>query len=127
MIAAILPWATLQTAFGSISRGGMDDGGDGIFTAILGIAGGIAAYSGWRIVSAIAGLMIAGIGYLDIRDVSGITDEDSAIVTVGPGLYLTVLAGVVMFLASTASRQKPERHDLGREDPEGAGDAQGER
>lgn len=111
VVAAVLPWATLQSAFGSVSRSGMADGGDGLFTAILGLAGGAAALMGGRmpVASIVAGFMIAGIGVLDIIDVSGLDDgNEFTSVSVGAGLYLTVIAGVVMVVAAVVCLQKPQ-------------------
>lgn len=106
VIAAVLPWATLTTGFGSVSRNGMDDGGDGVFTAALGVIGLLAALQAGRalIVTLIAGVLVAGIGVIDIMDVSDLGEG----VSVGAGLYLTVFAGVIMFAAAAVCLQKPK-------------------
>ena len=46
VIGAVLPWASLSTPFGTISKNGSD--GDGILTMILGIATGVLLVIRWN-------------------------------------------------------------------------------
>jgi len=104
IVAALLPWTTVNTVFTSISRNGIDGGGDGLFTLGLGIVGALALWQAgrWLWAAAISGVVIIVIGIVDIVDVQGLVDEvnaDSdglASASVGAGLYLTVIAGVVL-------------------------------
>lgn len=97
VIAALLPWAKLTTVFGELTRNGFDDGGDGLITAALGIIAALAIWQSgrWRIVAIIAAVAIIAVALYDISDVSSIADEDGANVSVGAGLYLTVVAGIL--------------------------------
>ena len=104
VVAALLPWATLNTIFGSLSRNGIDNGGDGLFTAALGIIGALALWQAgrWLWAAGISGGLIVAIGIYDISDVRNMVSdvnaesEGYASASVGSGLYLTVLAGVIL-------------------------------
>ncbi len=102
VICAALPWATVRTIFGSISASGLD-GGDGVFTAALGICGALCVAHGKRaalIIALLCGIAISLIGVYDYDNASEIVDETNAeggvIASVGIGLYGTIVAGVAL-------------------------------
>ena len=103
VIAAFLPWAT---ALG-VGVAGIE--GDGVITLVLGVmaAAAIAAGAFWKrwaaIPAAVIGVAVAGIGVYDWVQIE--TEETfnvvglRGVVSVGVGLYLTAIAGVVLALA----------------------------
>lgn len=109
-IAAFLPWATVDTAIGSVSASGTD--GDGVITlllAIIAVAAVGASAVGLRLSEGIAGVMgiaIALIGIVDWSDVAGVVDAQGlASVSVGAGLVLTTLGGVALVLCAVWMRK----------------------
>lgn len=117
---AFLPWAELQSVFGTLSLNGVGDGRDGIITAI---AGGIAILVlvlalGTRMsfaLAAICGGIIAGIGIYDFADLqewaSDVNAEGEAMAraSIGMGLYLTIGAGVVLVILSVIGLIRSDR------------------
>src|SRR4051812_45902862 len=110
VVAAFLPWITASTIFGNVSRSGVDGGGDGIVTAILGAAVAIVAIStrrhdgdrGAGIAIVICSLIVVAISVYDLFSVNDrINDIDRRYVdaSVGVGLYLTVVAGIAGVVA----------------------------
>jgi hypothetical protein len=101
-VAAMLPWITVRTVFGSVSRSGVDQGGDGIFTAALGIAGAVAAYKGSRKrlagAAACGGIAAAVSLYhlLRVSDRAASISSDYAVAEAGFGLWLSLGASVVL-------------------------------
>jgi hypothetical protein len=105
VVAAFLPWITATTIFGSLSRSGVDGGGDGIVTAILGAVVAIVAFvtrrnesdRGSGIAIVLCSLIVVAISVYDLFSVNDrINDIDRRYVdaSVGIGLYLTIAAGV---------------------------------
>jgi hypothetical protein len=105
VVAAFLPWITAATIFGNLSRSGVDGGGDGIVTAILGVVVAVVAFTtrrnesdrGAGIAIVICALIVVGISVYDLFSVNDrINDIDRRYVdaSVGIGLYLTIVAGV---------------------------------
>ncbi len=95
-LGALLPWAR----WGPYSAPGTD--GDGLITLVLAIAIGMAllwAFLGYQralvyIASVAASVLILGIGIYDMSNVARLTDSSTG-VTIGAGLYLTVIGGLV--------------------------------
>ena len=105
MVAAFLPWITAATIFGNVSRSGVDGGGDGVVTAVLGVVVAVVAFTtrrnegdrGSGIALVICALIIVGISVYDLFGVNDrINDIDRRYVdaSVGIGLYLTIVAGI---------------------------------
>lgn len=100
-ICAALPWVTVITVFGSVSKNGLE--GDGIITAGLGVLGGLLAVKGDKalIGTLICGVLVAGIGAYDWYDMTGrfgdVEADGFADASAGIGLYGTILAGCVLF------------------------------
>lgn len=103
-LGSLLPWATLTTGFGSVSVNGTD--GDGIMTLLMGLAGSalmFLAYSGksrtvFSAISIVLALIIAFVGIVDAVDVSSaVSDGDDFGIraSVGIGLYLVIIGGLV--------------------------------
>lgn len=110
VVGAFMPWVSVSSFFGGMSRSGVDDGGDGLLTAGVGIVGAFAAWrlGKWLWAIALGGLVIAAVGVYDYADVNDRVSEVNAdadlpaIASVGAGLYLTIAAGVVMAAAGVA-------------------------
>lgn len=100
IVGSVSPWATVNTAFGSISVNGTD--GDGTITLILGaVALGFFVFghylTSW-IVAAVAGAVLA----YDLVDISRAVGEGSnefASISVGWGLYFALVGAVAAFAA----------------------------
>jgi hypothetical protein len=111
VVAALLPWASVQTVFGTISKNGIE--GDGAVTAVFGaVIGGMFVMQrrgGYAAAIVLAGLTIAISGY-DLIDVNRLGDdgEGLASISAGIGLYLTLLGGLAaMFCAISERRRVP--------------------
>ena len=96
VVGSISPWATITTVFGSVSVNGTD--GDGKLTLGLGVA--LCLFALLRRPAAAfiaAGLTALAGGYdlINIRDKVGEFESDVASASVGWGLWLVVIAGVV--------------------------------
>lgn len=98
VVGAFLPWASVTTAFGTISVDGIN--GDGLISAIAAIVGGIASWRGSG--SAIVLLLLAGLVVGGVGGYHYYTLEDD--LTAGVGLYLTCLSGLVLFVVGARLR-----------------------
>lgn len=106
VVGSLLPWATVTTIFGEISKAGTD--GDGLLTMLL-AAGAAALALASKAPRAILVLLalVAAIAVFDIVDVSRL-GEDGASVSVGIGLW-TVGAGAAVGLAGAIQRLRAAR------------------
>ncbi|GEE02480.1 hypothetical protein nbrc107696_29260 [Gordonia spumicola] len=117
LIAAFLPWASVEAGPFSQTVSGTTDGRDGVFTLVLAlIAGGIAGSAVFLtakqpalplaagIGAVVAGVISALIAIIDIVDIQGNAPSGLAdvSVSVGFGLWLTLLAAVVLAAAGGA-------------------------
>lgn len=115
VLGSFLPWITATVAFaGTIERNGFDGGGDGVFTAALGIiialiGVALLARSGKartaRIGAIIAGLALGGLGLLEIGSVNDrIASLGSGTVSVaanvGTGLIVVEFAAVLTIIGA---------------------------
>jgi uncharacterized membrane protein len=107
-VGSFLPWLTIMAPFvGTLSRSGLDGGGDGVFTLVVGVAAlgiGLARFATplrplIQRAPILAGLLALGIAVLDLVNVN---DKISSIGTspyvhayVGSGLYLLVVGALV--------------------------------
>lgn len=113
IVGSFLPWITATAPLvGSISKSGMDDGGDGTITLVLGIA--VAALCLVRLLGAntsmasavlilLAGIGAAFIGFIDLADiqerVSSATEISSSIsASAGAGLWAVIIGAIVSAL-----------------------------
>lgn len=133
ILGSFLPWATVQSGFGSFSRSGMD-GGDGIFTVALGILTlviGIARVAAFAVPSflqrsTIVTGILTGVGviyeHVDISDrISRISEDTEGIATasIGSGIWTLYVGAVLAIVAgfilrgskSTPARQASEVDD----------------
>lgn len=98
-ISSFMPWASVQTVFGQIDVAGTN--GDGRLTIVLALIAGLFCCIEKKAVL-ILGMIACGIGALscivDIINVSSFGTSDIAVVTVGYGLYLCLVAFVVGFV-----------------------------
>jgi peptidoglycan/LPS O-acetylase OafA/YrhL len=121
VLGAIGPWATIDIAAlgqsASTSKGGLDS--DGVLTLVLAlIAGGLlglwrAQRARWQpIVAAVLGALAALIAIIDIGEVSG-TDTGlggAADVSVGWGLWVTLVGAIVLIVVSALLVPKSRRN-----------------
>lgn len=116
-IGSFLPWVTASTIFGSLSRSGIDAGGDGWITlvagtviAVLGLVTLTNPNRAANLLVAIGAAVAAVIFALDFSDVQGrVSDLESssegmALGGVGIGLWMVALGAIVSFIASLMRR-----------------------
>ncbi len=111
MVAAFLPWATLDGLV-SLSLAGTE--ADGVITLVL---GGAAAVLGilralgmgrWTaIIAVLIGLVILLIAIVDIADVGSIADLGVATASVGIGLWVTLVGAVAMVATAALAIRTP--------------------
>jgi hypothetical protein len=112
VIGSFLPWATVVTIFGNISKAGTD--GDGVLTMLL--AGGAAALSLARKAPRAIIVMLAltaVVAVYDIADVArlGGEGEDSVDVSVGFGLWIVAIGAAVAIWGAIQRRRRPSHAD----------------
>jgi len=116
VIGAFLPWIKIDTVFGSLTANGVDDGRDGTITAIAGAVGALVLWlkPSWRWLACLCGLVVAAVAIYDIVDVDNKAKEleaeaeGFANVSVGSGLYVTLVAGIALaIVAATVKVRKP--------------------
>lgn len=128
VVGAFLPWVSVSASFGGASFNetvsGID-GSDGWISLVLGLIAAVAAVAAAvlpvrgtplrlisGIVAVVAGLIVAGVGGYDLTNAASLASKSSSLVhtSTGVGLYLTVVAGVVLLGAGigaiVVSRQK---------------------
>jgi hypothetical protein len=113
VVGSFLPWITVSSAFTTVSRSGIDGGGDGVITLVIGaliavcgvfLATGRKAVAAWA-AGLVLGLAAAGIGILDAADVQERIEgvgSAAAMASTGAGLYVVIVGGVLAALASVA-------------------------
>lgn len=116
-VGSILPWASINTIFGTASASGLE-GGDGVITLLLGLgalatgvmiatgnwtAGRAAKIGLWITVAPIA--VIWTVDFVDIWNKVSI-GNDFAIGSIGSGLWL-MLAGIGAFLVGLLNLKQP--------------------
>lgn len=96
VVAAFLPWVTTSAPAGPVEAGGTAMGieGVGLATLLLGlVVGGVLVLLDWDattlVVTAVVGLLVAGVAGWKLLSLDGVASP-------GVGLYLTVLAGLVV-------------------------------
>jgi hypothetical protein len=115
VLGTFMPWATITTVFGTITKAGIDTP-DGVFMLILGgvlIAIGLAAHThlhvpkGLRVVGIIAGTItgLAAIGEATSvsTHLASVTSNPYASAAVGGGVYLLVTGAVIAFFGALAA------------------------
>lgn len=96
ILGALLPWASL----GVLSAAGTD--GDGMITLLLGVAAGIVAIAAryavtaWSIVAIATGALVVAVAVYDINEVTSTAGVLGIEPSVGSGLWITLLAGLVL-------------------------------
>jgi len=101
-IGSVLPWATVSAMVFSVSKGGLS--GDGIITIILSVLGlglfaiGITGKARWAFISGlILSAIILGVSIYDAVDITKLASgaQAGASITVGVGLVLCIIGGVI--------------------------------
>ncbi|OZC33062.1 hypothetical protein CJJ17_17420 [Gordonia polyisoprenivorans] len=111
VLAAFLPWVS---GFVTVTGVGNSEVGatDGVITVVLGgfalVAGTVSALLGRRsalhLIASIGALLLGAVTVLiAAADISSVGDLSALGITVGIGLWLTLLAGIVMSLAGGAA------------------------
>lgn len=109
LLGSLLPWASVDTTFGSISVRGTE--GNGVLTMLLALAGGAAAVAvvmARKPMAAIGGIVAGGlallIGAYDFLDVARVAGDSSGLFEAhtGFGLWLVLLGSLAMTGASIA-------------------------
>lgn len=100
-LGSVLPWASINTALGSVSVNGTD--GDGVLTlgcAVVAVVGFAVRRPLLALIPAAIGLAIGVFDLIDInRNIGGI-DTEFARASVGFGLWLLVAGGVLAVIAA---------------------------
>lgn len=115
-IAALLPWATASSFGVSITKNGTE--GDGVLTLLLGIGiavlgwmGGASRGRALSIGALVGAALVALIAIYDTADIARVAGESGFVsVSVGIGLWITVLAGLVAVgfaIWQLATRRQP--------------------
>jgi hypothetical protein len=116
-VGSLLPWASVSSAFGTVSFAGTE--GDGRITLVLAALIGLGAALLWRrpgpawILRVIVGLLAAYVVYIAWNDMSNLSEEtaeesDLVLTSVGAGLYLVLIGG----LAALGGLLIPPRDEL---------------
>lgn len=113
---SFMPWITATVALaGTIERNGIDGGGDGIITLIAGglaLLAGIARLAGSgsanasRILAFLAGAAMLGLVVIDYGTIADRVTEigsSAAIASVGTGIYVVGLGGILAMLGGLLS------------------------
>lgn len=135
IVGSFLPWITATSGFGSVSVSGMDHGGDGIFTLVLGV---IAALIGMaqlikaqlpgiiRGSPAIIGVSLGVITFFDHSDIrnriarAAVSSSGALSSTVGQGIWSLYLGAVLIFIGGISllgQKKKVEEQPKHRECP----------
>jgi hypothetical protein len=121
-LGSFLPWITATAALvGTLTRSGLDSGGDGLVTLGIGIGIAVAAIialstsgaiTAARVLAVLLGIGAVVVGVVDIGNVNdriqAITSSSSAIASVGMGLYAVVLGGVIAVIGGLIARPAPK-------------------
>ena len=119
-LGALLPWATVDIGFASVSKAGTS--GDGIITLCLAVVVIILAGFGYQrgmtsktaTWSVVLGVLVLAVGIYDTIDVtSRAADLEIGNATVGPGLWLTDIAAVVLIVGALMTRGVARRSGVG--------------
>lgn len=121
LVSAFLPWATVDTAFGSVDIGGFDEGGRGVvmttFAIIIGVLSAFVlrgrAGKGFKIglIAAASIALLFAVGYFgEVGDVAEELDG-FAEATAGAGPFVATLGGIAALtagiLTKTGDRARP--------------------
>jgi hypothetical protein len=114
-VGSLMPWLTATAAFvGTVSRNGIDGGGDGLVTLVAGgcvALGGVARVmrSRWsQFARGLGGLASAGAGVVAVYDIGSVSKRvadltsgtSGVIASVGVGLYVALIGAAVGLLFS---------------------------
>ena len=118
LVGSFLPWITITTIFGTLSRSGVDGNGDGLFSAGLGIlaaAIGVALLRNESRAGSLALVVLGALGgllvYVDATDIQGRLGDlgsDAALGSVGIGLWV-VGAGAALVAVMGIEGVRPKR------------------
>ena len=101
-LGSVLPWATVSASIFSASKNGLS--GDGVITIVLAFLGlgffvvGIARDKRWPFVVGLAlSVLISAASIFDAADITrvGVSAKSGATVTIGVGLVLCIIGGVI--------------------------------
>ena len=105
---SLLPWFTLSTGFASVSRNGIEGGGDGTITLIIGVVLILAAFGTVRGIVMVGGLVLSAVAlYIAIHDGSNVATVIAGVSiggTVGAGLWVIGIGAVLGLASSLAAK-----------------------
>lgn len=109
-VGSLLPWASVSSVFGTISKSGMD--GDGVITLVLAVAAGALVLTRKAPGVVIALMALIGVvAVIDIADVSRLADDTGfAEVSVGFGLWLVAIGAVLGLVGSIQHRRTASKN-----------------
>jgi hypothetical protein len=119
-VGSLLPWATVNAGFVTVSKAGTD--GDGVITLLFALVVGALALAKWKagltrgivITSLVLGLLILAIAAYDTVDIASAVEETEFIevrASVGIGLWLTLLGSIAMVVGAIWELRSPTRSD----------------
>jgi hypothetical protein len=105
-VGSFLPWASVDTVFGSVSKNGTS--GDGVFTLVGAVVVALLTFPavkqpvarGRSMAAFIVALLAGVICVVDIVDVNRVADEAGAQVNVGAGLWLCAVGAGAAAIAA---------------------------
>lgn len=116
-VGAFLPWITANTVFATVSRNGLDGGGDGIIAlggGVLLAALGLARKAGiGTFVLAVGMGVVAFLNLQDITDRLVVVQSDYAVGSVGAGIWAIFVGAALAAVGSSFPRSKAQA-DSGR-------------
>jgi hypothetical protein len=111
IIGALLPWASVDTPFGSVSKNGTD--GDGVITIVFGAAAAVLLIIRWNkarargltIGALVLSVLVGVIAVIDMVDVKSRFSDSPITVdaSIGIGLWLTLLGALVAVAGTVLS------------------------
>ncbi|MFN2526935.1 MAG: hypothetical protein ABR505_11845 [Actinomycetota bacterium] len=118
-VGSFLPWISLKTGFGSITKSGME-GGDGYITLVAGIVAGLVGVaalssklgSGIALLPIIAALIAGAIGLINLVDIQGRVEEFNVTAgqfgagSLGSGLGAILVGSLLCLVAGIMLRSR---------------------
>ena len=106
IFGSLMPWVSISTGFGSITKNGIE--GDGVITLIAGAVVLVLVFVGKYVGSLIVSALATALLIFEIVDVNRAIDDidsDFATASVGWGLWLSTVGAVIALIASFIVRR----------------------
>lgn len=108
ILGSLMPWVSVSTGFGSISKNGIE--GDGVISLIAGAAVLVLVVVGRYLGSLIVSALTTALLVFEIVDVNRAIDDigsDFATASVGWGLWLSAVGAIIALISSFIVRRPP--------------------